>query len=120
MPLFEIMMPRAGGDLAQTTVLADRFSWGAALVPPVWALYHGLWLESFGWIVLTVLIVVAGLFLGGATAFWLYVLLALWLGFAASDLRMAALKRRGSVPVGTRIAEDEYLAERDWIEEKLG
>ena len=120
MPLFEIMTPRTGGDLAQTTVLADRFSWSAALVPPVWALSHGLWLESFGWIVLTVLIVVAGLFLGGAAAFWLYVLFAAWIGFAASDIRMAALKRRGNMAAGTRIAEDEYLAERDWLEEKFG
>ena len=119
MPLFEIVTPRTGSDPLKTTLIADRFSWGAALLPPVWALMHALWLEAFGWFVMTVLIAVAGLFIGGEAAFWLYVLFALWFGFAASDLRLAALKRRGHVPAGTRIAEDEYLAERDWLEEKL-
>lgn len=119
MPLFEIVTPRTGSDPLKTVFIGDRFSWGAALLPPVWALIYALWLEAFGWFVMTALIAVAGLFIGGEAAVWLYMLFALWIGFAASDLRLAALERRGNVSAGTRIAEDEFLAERDWLEEKL-
>ena len=119
MPLFEIVMPRSGADPLGTALIRDGFSWGAALMPPAWALLHLMWLEMFGWFVITLLISVTGLFIGGAAAFWLYVLFALWIGFAASDLRIAALTRRGHVPAGARIAKDEFLAEHDWLEEKL-
>ena len=118
MALFDILTPPDGTDPFDARLIEDRFSWGAVLLPPVWALMHGLWLEMFGWTVGVVLIVVLGLFVGGAASVWLYVLLALWYGFAASDLRIAALKRTGYIASGTRIAEDEFLAERDFIAEK--
>ncbi len=115
MPLFEVLTPRDSTDPLETVLIRDRFCWSAALVPPLWALIHGLWLEAFGWFVGLVLIVVSGQFFGTEAATWLYILFALWIGFAAADLRRAALKREGYVLSGVRIARDEMTAERDWL-----
>ncbi len=118
MPLFEVMVPQSGADPLESELVRDRFSFGAALLPPIWALMHGLWLEMFGWIVGLVLIIVAGLFVGGTAAFWLYVLFALWFGSAASDLRIAALARSGYRDAGARVAADDMMAEHDFIVEQ--
>lgn len=117
MPLFEILTPRDSADPLQAQLIKDEFSWSAALVPPLWALLHQMWLEVFGWCVGLVLIVVAGLFIGNEAAFWLYALFAVWIGLAAADLRIAALRRAGYRTAGNRIAADEMLAERDWLQE---
>lgn len=117
MPIFEVLVPRRSADLMDIELVKDRFSWGAALLPPVWALAHRLWLEAFAFVVGLVLILVIGLFAGGEAAFWLYVLFAGWIGSSAGDLRIAALTRRGYDHAGTRVAGDALLAERDWLEE---
>jgi hypothetical protein len=115
MPLFEVMTPRGSDDPLETIIVRDGFCWSAALMPPLWALIHGLWLEGFGWLVGLVLIVVAGLFVGDEAAIWLYVVFALWIGFTAADLRVDALRREGYRLAGIRVAEDEFMAERDWL-----
>ncbi|MBU1175189.1 MAG: DUF2628 domain-containing protein [Alphaproteobacteria bacterium] len=115
MPLYQILVPRDGADPLETELVRESFSWSAALMPPVWALLRGLWLEAFGWFTGLVLIVVVGLFAGMDAALWLYVLFAVWIGFSAADLRLAALRRRGYAHAGTRIAESDMLAERDWL-----
>ena len=85
----------------------EKFSWAALLVPPLFALYHGLWLM----LALTVLAIVAigalATIIGGGAAFWLYVLLALWCGFAAPDLRRFTLRKnwREDVPVAAPDAD---------------
>jgi hypothetical protein len=117
MPLIEILTPPDSTDPLKTQLIRDRFSWGAALVPPLWMLAHHLWLETFGWCVGALAIAVLGLYLGGNAAVWLYVLYAAWTGFAASDLRVSALRRKGYAQTGTRIAQDEMAAERDWLAE---
>lgn len=119
MPLFEVMTPRDSADPADIELVRDRFSWGAALVPPVWAILHGLWLALALWFAGLIVIGVVGLFAGDAVGYWLYALFALWYGFAASDLRVGALRREGYVAAGPRIAADQLLAERDFLEERL-
>ncbi len=118
MPLFEVLMPPDSADPFAAELVRDKFSWSAALVPPLWAILNGLWLEMFAWGLATLLIVVAGAFFGGEAAVWLYVLMALWFGFSAADLRIAALMRSGYVAAGARIASDEMLAERDFLLER--
>lgn len=90
--------------------VSERFSWFAALLPPVHALVHGLW----GQLVLVLLGVVAialsARFVGGDAAFWLYVLLAIACGFAAPAARRRAFKRQGWVAAGHRYAPDADLA----------
>jgi hypothetical protein len=92
--LYAIFDPKPGRtDLP--AVIPEKFSWLAALLPPVFLAMHGLWLELVAFVLKIVALVVLSAFIGGNAAFWLYVLAALWLGFAASGLRRHALTWRG-------------------------
>ena len=92
------------------SAVADRFSWFAALLPPVYALVHGLWLLLGGWVVAVLAIVALGYYGGGAAAFWTYVLLALLLGFEAATLRRRRLGHHGWHYAGDYVAAGEDLA----------
>lgn len=76
-------------------VVADRFSWFAALLPPVFALAHGLWLELVVFILAVMLLGAAANLIGDSAVFWIYVVFAAWIGFEAAALRRAGLRRRG-------------------------
>ncbi len=97
------------------TAVADRFSWSAALLPPVHALVHGLWLLLLVWIVGTVAIGVSGLWVGSKAAFWLYVLFATLIGFEASSFRRVKTGKRGAEYRTEVIAVDEGLALVDYL-----
>jgi uncharacterized protein DUF2628 len=93
----------------------ERFSWTAALLPPVFALLNGLWLLLVFWIAL-----VAGLYyiarvIGDDAAIWLYVLVALFMGFEASAFRRDGLLARGFIWRGDLIAAGEDIAQRDFL-----
>jgi hypothetical protein len=96
-------------------LVPDRFSWFAALLPPVFAVAHGLWLAGLLWLAGVLVIGGLGLWLGPEAAFWLYVLFAVWFGWEAGGFRRRALRRRGYVYRTERIALAEDLAEVDWI-----
>jgi hypothetical protein len=100
---------------AVPVLVGDRFSWLAALLPPAYAIVHGLWLSLLGWIVGAVALVVLGQWVGGAAAFWLYVLSAVLIGFEAPALRRRKLGRRGWLWRGDMVAPDEDLALRDLL-----
>jgi hypothetical protein len=102
------------GDPAPQAV-GDRFSWFAALLPPVYALVHSLWWGLLGWIAGTAAIVALGFVIGSDAAFWLYVLLALLFGLEAASLRRVALGRRGHAYRGERLATREEEAELFWL-----
>ena len=94
MTLYAIYDPKPGKP-ALPAAIPEHFSWLAALLPPVYFLRHGLWIALLAFaIVVAALVFGAGL-IGDDAAVLLYGLLALWLGFAASGLRRAALRRRG-------------------------
>lgn len=107
MTLFALYMPRTGGA---PEAVPDRFSWFAALLPPVHAIVHGLWgqlaLFVFGALVL---MACAGI-VGPDAVRWLYGLGALAFGFAAPGARRRALLRRGFRPAGDRLAGSADLA----------
>ena len=94
MSFYAIFDPQPGKP-ALPVAVADRFSWLACLLPPVFALRHGLWLELLGFGLLVVALNFAGLWLGSGASFWLYVILAISLGFAAPALRRGKLRRQG-------------------------
>jgi hypothetical protein len=96
-------------------MVPDRFSWFAALLPPVFAIAHRLWLAALLWLVGVVIIIGLGLWLGGDAGFWLYVLLAVWFGWEAAAFRRRGLRRQGYVYRTERIAAAEDLAQVDWI-----
>jgi len=91
-------------------VVAERFSWLAFLLPPLFALRHGLLLALLGWLVAVLLLGAGETLIGGTAAFWLYVLVALWFGFEAPALRGASLRRRGWRARTALVAADADLA----------
>lgn len=109
MTLYAIFDPKAG-EARLPAAIPEQFSWAGALVPPVFLLLHGLWLETAAWLLGVAALVVLSPFLGAA-AFWLYVLGAVWLGFAAPSFRRHALRSRGWRLRGERIAADADLAQ---------
>ncbi len=97
------------------TAVADRFSWSAALLPPVHALVHGLWLLLAIWGVGTAVIIGSSLLIGGDAAFWLYLLFATLIGFEASSFRRVKTGKRGGLYRTEIVAADEDLALVDYL-----
>ena len=96
-------------------VVPDRFSWFAALLPPVFAVVHGMWLALAGFVALAALIVLGALWLGADAAFWLYVLFVAAIGWEAPALRRRALRRHGWVYRSELIAPAADSAEVEWV-----
>jgi hypothetical protein len=90
--------------------VSDRFSWFAAVLPPVYALVHGLWLLLLGWVVLVAAIVALGWFGGSEAASWTYILSAILLGFEAGTFHRRKLRHRGFAHVGDYLATEPELA----------
>ncbi len=91
----------------EPAVVADRFSWFAALLPPVYALAHGLWLMLAGWVVAVVALAIIAILVGADAATLLYALVAIFIGFEAATARRMKLGRRGFAYAGERIARSE-------------
>jgi len=94
----------ASGDIV---AVPDRFSFLAALLPPVYAVLHGLWLMLGLWVLGVALVAGAGFVLGEDAGFWLYVLGAVLAGFEAPTLRRLKLRRRGFSYRGELLARNE-------------
>jgi uncharacterized protein DUF2628 len=103
---------------AAPAAIAEKFSWLAFLLPPVFALRHGLWLLLLAYVVAVIALGFAGAILGGAATFWLYVLFALWIGFAAPSLRRHAMPLRGWNHRRDVTAAAADLAALSWLESK--
>ena len=106
-------------DELAPAVVPEKFSWFAALLPPVYGLRHGLWLGLFGYVLAVAVLALAGRLFGGEAAFWLYLLLAALIGFEASGLRRAKLRARGWTYRSEIVAGAEDLAQRDWLQGKV-
>ncbi len=116
--IFEKPQGKAAKDRAEITAPAavpERFSWLAALLPPVFALLNGLWLLLVFWIALVVGLAYISRVIGDDAAFWLYALVALFMGFEAPAFRRDGLLARGFIWRGDVIASAEDLAQRDYL-----
>lgn len=96
-------------------VVPEKFSWLAALLPPLYALVHRLWLGLFFYCVALVALGAASLWIGGGAVAWLYLLFAALIGFEAPALRRAKLKARGWTYRSDIVAGAADLAQRDWL-----
>jgi hypothetical protein len=96
-------------------LVPDRFSWFAALLPPVYGIAHRLWLATLVWVALVAGIGILSLWLGSEAGFWLYVLLAVLGGFEGPNLRRRGLRRRGYIYRSERFASSDDLAAVDWM-----
>lgn len=99
MAVFVVMEPpgASGTEAATGAVLVrDAFSFLAFLLPPLWLLWHRLWIEAAlafaAGVALTALGEVAGLGFTGAA---LSLLVSLYVGLEGATLRLNALSRRG-------------------------
>ncbi|MBU1306797.1 MAG: DUF2628 domain-containing protein [Alphaproteobacteria bacterium] len=110
MTLYAIYDPKPGRPDLPVAV-PESFSWLAALLPPVFLIAHGLWLELVAFIFKLVALAVLADYIGGDAAFALYLLAAVWLGLAAPGLRRHALGWRGWAHRGTRIALSAEMAQ---------
>lgn len=110
MTLYAIFDPKPGRhDLP--AAMPEKFSWFAALLPPVFLVAHGLWLELVAWVLKVAALVVLSRFIGDEATFLLYVLVAVWFGFAASGFRRHALQWRGWTHRGELVAASADLAQ---------
>lgn len=120
MATYVVMEPPAGNAAEaaeRAVILRDGFAFLAFLVPPLWLLWHRLWLEAIlavaAGIALTSLGELAGFGLLGAA---LSLLVSIFVGLEGQALRIARLRRRGwrewgVVEAGNRAdAEIRYLA----------
>jgi len=129
MAIYVVMEPPAANatEAAERAVLVrDGFSFLAFLVPPLWLLWHRLWIEAAlaftASVALTALGETAGL---GFTAAALSLLVSIYVGLEGTGLRIAALRRRGwhdwgVVEAGNAgEAEIRYLAGEEPEEEPI-
>jgi hypothetical protein len=110
MTLYAIFDPKPGRPDLPAAV-PETFSWLAAILPPVFLVAHGLWLELLAWLLALVALLVLSGFIGDGAAFLLYLLGAAWLGLAASGLRRHALAWRGWRQRGVRVALNADMAQ---------
>lgn len=114
--------PGRGADApADAKLVRDGFSFLAFLVPPLWLIWHRLWIEAAlafaAALVLTALGEVAGFGLAGSL---LSLLVSLYIGLEGPALRLAAYRRRGWREWGVvdadtvSDAEMRYLGEADF------
>src|SRR4051812_42371303 len=101
--------------LVPPVAVADRFSWLAAILPPLFAILNGLWLLLVFWIALVLGLAYVSRVIGTDAAGWLYLLVAVFMGFEAPAFRRDGLAARGFVWRGDVIASAPDLAERDFL-----
>lgn len=122
MSLYQVLQHPLGvevsSDESGARFIQERFSWSAALIPPLWAMVHGLWLELLIWITAMLLLVGVDRMLGEEVSFWLYVLCAIFIGFEAANIRASALRRKGFRLAGDIIAPSEDIAEMTWLKNR--
>lgn len=96
MAIYVVMEPPGPGEKADTALVRDGFSWLGFLVPPLWLLWHRLWVEAaLAFVAMAGLSMLAeklGLGLAGSL---LPLLASLYVGLEGQGLRIAALRRRG-------------------------
>ncbi len=99
MAIYVVMEPPGSKGTEATTgavLVRDAFALVAFLLPPLWLLWHRLWIEAAlafaAGVGLTALGEVAGLGLTGAA---LSLLVSLYVGLEGAALRLNALARRG-------------------------
>jgi len=112
--IYEAKTPVKPADFEPSAV-PERFSWFAALLPPAYALAHGLVLFPLAWVLILIITGAIGAFAGPGAAFWSYVLFAMLLGLEAPSFRRGRLLRKGRVWRGDVIAGADDLALHAWL-----
>ncbi len=107
-------------DADVPVAIADRFSWFAALLPPVFAIAHRLWLLLGAWVLAVVAIAGFAVWGGADVAFWLYVLVAAYIGLEAAGFRRRRMDRIGFAYRTDILAADEDFALMTFLRSRGG
>jgi hypothetical protein len=120
MTLYSIFEKSQGKAALQRGPVAvpERFSWFAAILPPIYALANGLILTFVFWIAVVGGLFYVSQFIGDDASRGLYILIALFIGFEAPALRRDALLTRGYKWQGDIIAGGEDLAQLEYLTRK--
>ena len=111
MTVFTVHAP--GGDALaaarndRLSFVPEKISWGALVVPILWAPRHRLWLVLTAWLAATVAIEIVALKVDARLGAILSLAFAVWFGLAGNDFRRWTLTRRGHGLVGVVEARDE-------------
>jgi Protein of unknown function (DUF2628) len=105
---------REGPD-REPVAVAEKFSWFAALLPPVFALRHGMWVRFALYLLVVLALSAASLWIGEAAAVWLYLLFAVWIGLEAPGFQRRRLTRGGWSYRSEIIAPGADLAAVEWL-----
>ena len=122
MPVYTVHGPVTGNAaIAASDRFAfarDGFHFWAALLGPLWLLWHRLWLALLGWIVVVAAINVglAALGAGSGARLLANLLLALLMGFEAASLRRWTLSRGNWRQLDIVVADDQEAAERRFFD----
>lgn len=119
MTLYSIYSKPEDGPEA-IAMLAEKFSFSAFVFAPLWALAKGAFAYLVLWSAVVALLAFLVRMIGLDAAVLLYLVFALWTGFAASQIAARALERRNWLAQGTLVASDIASAERLWLERTYG
>lgn len=115
MTLYAIYDPKPGKP-ALPAAVPEAFSGLAAILPPVFLVLHGLWLELLAFALALVALVLGARVIGDDAALLLYILGAIWLGLAAPGLRRHALGWRGWSHRQDRVAFSADMAQLEALQ----
>lgn len=107
----------AAVDPAELVFVKDGFSWPALLIPPVWLVWHRLWLTLLIWVVAVIVLSMLLGLAGSDASTAVTVLFAFWFALEANGLRRWTLERRGYVLVGVVEGRTVVEAERRFFAE---
>jgi hypothetical protein len=117
MRLWTVFEPRhpasAGERVDKTLFIKDGFSWPGLIFSLPWLLIQQLWL---GALIFVVLVIASGLIgallpISSEAAFYLGLLVNLWVGFEGNDMRRKKLLKKGYAQAGSVIAKTRLEAE---------
>jgi hypothetical protein len=101
-------------DPERFVFVRDGFAFWAFLLPPLWMLWHRLWLVFLGYLIVATALQVALTLIGASSSVMLVAgaLLSLLIGFEAATLWRFTLARRRWANVGIVVGDDLESAER--------
>ncbi|MCX7302774.1 MAG: DUF2628 domain-containing protein [Hyphomicrobiales bacterium] len=112
MATYVVMEPPATDAAERAVLVRDGFALIAFLVPPLWLLWHRLWVEAMLALAASIALATLGEQAGfGAVGAGLSLLVSLLVGFEGQALRIARLRRNGWSEWGALEARNSAEAE---------
>ena len=112
MAVYVVMEPPGRGHDADAIFVRDGFAWLGFLLPPLWLLWHRLWIEAVLAFVAIGVLSALGESVGAMLAGSLLIFLVMfYVGLEGQALRISALARRGWRQWGVVVADDLYDAD---------